>query len=66
MCGVPGTEDVIDEDDCVGLIRRGIPHEKIALQMPGTRPVIRERPHGRLAVEGIESPLAQLLVVLCP
>ena len=65
MCGVPGTEDVIDEDDRVGLIRRGIPHEKIALQMPGTRLVICKRPHGGVVIEGVESPLTQLLV-LCP
>lgn len=34
--------------------------------MPGTRPAVLQRPHGRLAVERVELPLTQLVVVLCP
>jgi hypothetical protein len=66
LCGVTITEDVIDEDHPVGSIRRGIPPKKIALQMPSTRPAVGQGPHGWLAVECVEAPLAELVIMLCP
>src|SRR5712692_6296915 len=64
--GVTRAQNIIDEDHLVGPIRCGVPHEKIALQMPGTRPAVGQRPHGWLAVERIEAPLEKLVMVLCP
>jgi len=61
-----GTEDVIYEDYLVRPIRRGIPPKKIVLQMPGTWPAVCQRPHSWLAVERIETPLAQLVMMLHP